>query len=332
MKLCTFEFEGMQRVGIVLDDKHVADVTLAYATYLDKQGETKAYQLANVLTPPTMLGIVEGGESSLNALRETLYALNSAPDIKGPKGEKIKYLLDEVKLCAPIPRPPKILGPNWNQKGGQESLTRPPIEPHPFYAIKLPTSVTGPFDPIEMPDVGKVISEVEAAIVIGKKGKNIPVEKANEYIFGCTIINDLTALDLRDNSEWVIVKSSNGEQAKFTTAARYKCFDTFCPMGPWIVTRDEIDIHNCRMESRFDGELDKTGTTADMFFNFYKLIAYFSEAHTLEPGDLISSGTVPLAPARKATNPDSIDVNIDGGILESTIQGIGTIRNQIRCK
>lgn len=330
MKLCTFEFNGPERVGIVMQKDKIADITVAYAALLHNRGETRAIKLAEALAPPSMVELIEGGATSLTALKEIMKFMGSSLKAVGPKGERIFYSLEEVRLKAPIPRPPKILGPNWNQKKDQERVIRPPGEPHPFYAIKLGTSVTGPFDPIEIPDIGSVNSEVEAAVVIGKRGKNIPLENAEDYIFGCTIINDVTAGDMRDNQAWLIIKRPNGEQARFSTAARYKCFDTFCPMGPWIVTCDEIDIHNCHMEARIGDTLDQIGTTADMFFNFFQLISYFSEAHTLEPGDIISSGTVPLAPDRKIKNLGKVDLNKAEGILVSEIKEIGTIKNPIK--
>jgi 2-keto-4-pentenoate hydratase/2-oxohepta-3-ene-1,7-dioic acid hydratase in catechol pathway len=330
MKLCTYETQGLTRVGVILDKDRLADATIACAAYLHAQGETKAYALAEVLTPPSMLAIIEGGASSLDALRKAEQCAKTNPQASGPRGEKLFHAIKDVRLKAPVPRPPKILGPNWNSKSDQERIIRPPGEPHPFYAIKLGTAVTGPYDPIEIPDIGGVISEVEAALIIGKKGKNIPEDKAKEYIFGYTVANDLTALDMRDKQEWVLVKSpTGGEQIRISSAARYKCLDTFCPMGPWLVTADEIDIHNCRMDARVDGELDQTGTTADMVFNFFQLIAYFSKAHTLEPGDVILSATTPLAPDRQKAKLGKINIS-DKKVLESEIEGIGVIRNPIK--
>ncbi len=326
MKLCTFEHKGSERVGLIIDENNLADITAAWAAGFPNQAKKKV----NELVPPSMIKIIEGGESSLAAIRQVWEFLQSKPQMKGPGRARIFYSLNEVRLKAPVPRPPKIIGPNWNHKGDQGRIIRPPVEPHPFYAIKLGTSVTGPFDPIEIPDIGRVVSEVEAAIIIGKTGKRIPAGKAKEYIFGYTVLNDVTAIELRDRGEWIIVKSPEGEQMRFTTAARYKCYDTFCPMGPWIVTQDEIDIHNCHMEARVNGELDQAGTTADMVFNFYELISYLSEAHTLEPGDVISSGTVPLAPERKDRKLGKIDLSKANGILESEIQGIGMLRNPLR--
>ncbi|MCC6534305.1 MAG: fumarylacetoacetate hydrolase family protein [Burkholderiales bacterium] len=331
MKLCSYDAQGVTRVGLVVGDDRLADVTVAYAAYLDDQGDTHAYALADVLLPPSMLAIIEGGASSREALKRVADYVKAHSDRSGPRGEPIFRALKDVHLRAPVPRPPKILGPNWNHKTDQARIIRPPGEPHPFYSIKMSSSVTGPFDPIEIPDIGGVISEVEAAVIIGKKGKHIPADKAAEYIFGCTVANDLTALDMRDKLSWVMVKPpTGGELKRITTAARYKCLDTFCPMGPWLVTTDEVDIHNCRMQARVDGELDQIGSTADMVFNFYQLIAYFSAAHTLEPGDVILSATPALAPERKNAGLGKIDLADNKRVLESEIEGIGVIRNPIK--
>jgi len=331
MRLCSYEVQGVTRVGLVVDDDRLADVTAAYAAYLAGQGETNARALAEVLTPPSMLAIIEGGASSLNALRKVAEFVKSAPQAADPRADTIFRAMKDVHIRAPLPRPPKILGPNWNHKTDQARIVRPPGEARPFYALKMTSSITGPFDPIEIPDIGAVISEVEAAAIIGKKGRNIPEDKAPEHIFGYTVANDLTALDMRDNQDWVMVKPpTGGELKRITSAARYKCLDTFCPMGPWLVTADALDIHDCRMEARVDGELDQAGSTADMVFNFFQLVAYFSKWHTLEPGDVILSATPALAPERKKAGLGKIDLGKDRKVLESEIQGIGVLRNPIR--
>lgn len=331
MRLCSYEVQGVTRVGLVVDDDRLADVTAAYAAYLHGKGETHACALADVLTPPSMLALIEGGASSRAALDTVSEYVKSRPAASGPRGDAIFHALKDVHLKAPLPRPPKILGPNWNHKTDQARIIRPPGESRPFYAIKMSSSVTGPFDPIEIPDIGGVISEVEAAAIIGKKGRHIPENEAAGHVFGYTVVNDLTALDMRDNQDWVMVKPpTGGETKRITSAARYKCLDTFCPMGPWLVTPENLDIHNCRMAARVDGELDQAGSTADMVFNFFQLIAYFSKWHTLEPGDMILSATPALAPERKKAGLGKIDLAKGKKLLESEIEGIGVLRNPIK--
>jgi 2-keto-4-pentenoate hydratase/2-oxohepta-3-ene-1,7-dioic acid hydratase in catechol pathway len=330
MKLCTFTYQHLECVGLLVEEDNVANVTAAYAAYLCDRGEANAYPLANVLTPPSMLRIIEGGASSLKAIQETMEFCRAKPDLKGPREERIFYSLNEIGLRAPIPRPPKILAPALNHKQAWDRVLRPGTTPHPVYFIKLSTCVTGPYDPIEIPDVGVVGSEVEVGAVVSRKGKNIPVEKAEEYIFGYTVHNDITAHELRDKEEWITIKSTSleGKEMKVTYAGRYKCFDTFAPMGPWLVTRDEIpDIHNCAMEARLKGEPVQKGSTADMVFTFPELLSYFSGAHTLEPGDILSSGTCAFAPGWNLSN---VDLRKIGGILESEVAGIGTLKNPIK--
>jgi 2-keto-4-pentenoate hydratase/2-oxohepta-3-ene-1,7-dioic acid hydratase in catechol pathway len=330
MKLCTFVYKNLEYVGLLAGEDIVADITTAYAAYLYDRGEANAYPLANVLAPPSMLRIIEGGQSSLNAMREAASFLTGKPDLTGPRGEKIYYSLNEIKLRAPIPRPPKILAPALNHRQAWDRVLRPGTTPHPVYFVKLSTCVTGPYDPVEIPDVGVVGSEIEVGAVVSRKGKNIPVEKAEEYIFGYTVHNDITAHELRDKEEWITIKSTalEGKEMKVTYAGRYKCFDTFAPMGPWLVTRDEIpDIHNCAMEARLKGEPVQKGSTADMVFKFPELLSYFSMAHTLEPGDILSSGTCAFAPG---WNLSTVDLRKIGGVLESEVAGIGTLKNPIK--
>ncbi len=328
MKLATYEYNGSDRVGIVMNKDQIADVTLAYSACLHGRGETKAYKLANVMVPPSMLELIEGGETSLQAAKETAQALRANPQMKGPRGERVVYGIAEVKLKAPVPRPGKILAIAINNKQGFERAIKPPGDLHPVYFIKLNTCVTGPYDPLEIPDVGVVGTEIEVGAVIGKKGKNIPVEKADEYIFGYTVHNDLTGHEMRDAKEWIISVRPNGEQFRLTYAGRYKCYDTFAPMGPWLVTRDEIpNIENRKMEARINGQTCQIGSTSDMVFKFPSLISYLSEAHTLEPGDIVSGGTVVPAPGWVMAK---IDLRKLGGVLESEVEGIGTLKNPIK--
>lgn len=328
MKLSTFEYNGLERVGIIIDEDKLADVTIAYAAYLHSRGEKKAYKLADVLVPASMIEIIEGGESSLKALREVAQALKLTLQMKGPRGERIVYSLDEVKLKAPVPRPGKILAVAINNKQGFERAIKAPGELHPLYFIKPSTCVIGPYDPIEIPDIGVVGTEIEVGAIIGKKGKNIPIEKVDEYIFGYTVHNDITAHEMRDKQEWIISVRPGGEQVRLTYSGRYKCYDTFAPMGPWLVTQDEMaDIQNKKMEARIKGETCQLGSTSDMVFKFPQIISYMSAAHTLEPGDIISGGTVAPAPGWIMSK---IDLRKIGGVLESEVEGIGTLKNPIK--
>ena len=326
MKLCTFEIDGKERVGAAFQDHQILDINLALAKRLAHQGSTRAYEMADAIIPPSMIDFIKGGPPTLQAAREAIENFHHERDTTGPKGERIFHPMTEVHIHAPISRPAKFFAVAINTREKWEKAEKPP-HPNPTYFIKLPSCITGPFDPIEIPDVGVVGPEVEIAAIIGKKGKNIPLEDASSYIYGFTVHNDITAHEMRKTTEWIIVKRKDGSEEKLTYPGRYKNFDTFSPMGPWLVTADEIkDVHNLRMTSRLNGDLVQAGSSADAVFRLPYLVSYFSAAHTLEPGDIISGGTVLPAPGWTMF---TIDLRRIGGTLETEIESLGTMKNPI---
>lgn len=330
MKLCTFKNNGPSRVGVILDgDEKVADITIGYAALLLEAGKTRAREIAGVLTPPSMLGLIEAGEEGLAAVKKVKAAAEATPDRKGPDGETFVFDMKTIKLCAPLSNPSKILCPALTHRQGFDKVKRPPgVEPHPVYFIKLPSCITGPFDPIEIPDIGVVGSEVEIAAIISRKGKNIPKAEARGYIFGYTVVNDVTAHDLRTYEDWIIHIDKNGNEEKLTYAGRYKCYDTWAPMGPWLVTPDEIkDITKLDMQAKQNDVVLQEGNTDELVYTHEDLLAYMSQFHTFFPGDILLSGTVKAAPGRHILRDD---LKTKGGVLESSIQGIGVIRNPIK--
>lgn len=327
MKLCSFKVGKKSRVGALLKNDNVADVNYGYAALLKAQDHPKPQQIADVMTPPSMIGLIESGTAGLTSVKETIDFLQKTPSVQGPEGEQILYRQDEIKFEAPVPNPSKIFAVAMNNKEAFEIADKPE-DPHPLYFIKVPTSVTGPFDPIEIPNIGVVGPEAEVAVIIGKGGKFIPEGEAESHIFGYTVHNDITAHELRDTKEWIVFKRPEGDK-RLSYAGRYKCFDTFAPMGPWVVTTDEItDPNHLKIEARINGRLVQTGSTADMFFKLPQLISSLSDAHTLKPGDIISWGTVqrPI----EGLNFLKIDLRGLGGVLEAEVEGIGCIKNPIR--
>jgi 2-keto-4-pentenoate hydratase/2-oxohepta-3-ene-1,7-dioic acid hydratase in catechol pathway len=192
----------------------------------------------------------------------------------------------------------------------------------------LPSCITGPFDPIEIPDIGVVGSEVEVAAILSKGGKSIPKEQARDHIFGYTVVNDVTAHDLRTYEEWIIHIDKEGKEEKLTYAGRYKCYDTWAPMGPWIVTPDEIgDVTNLDMHAKQNDILLQEGNTNELVYTHEELLAYMSRFHTFLPGDILLSGTVKAAPGRHILRDN---VRASGGVLESSVQGLGVMKNPIK--
>ena len=220
--------------------------------------------------------------------------------------------IHEVKLKAPLRRPPKIIcvGLNYRAHATEQKL-EPPAAPMLF--AKAPNIVIGPEDAIEIP-LGlseQIDYECELAVVIGTPGFRIPRTEAKKHIFGYTILNDVTARDLqRGDKQWFRGKSCN----------------TFAPMGPMVVTPDEIDAANAPVLLKVNGEVRQKSNTSDLIFNVPFLIEYISAAVPLEAGDVISTGT-PSGVGMFMTPPRWLK---KGDRVEATIEGIGTLSNPVR--
>ncbi|MEM2177781.1 MAG: fumarylacetoacetate hydrolase family protein [Candidatus Methanomethylicaceae archaeon] len=218
------------------------------------------------------------------------------------------FKISDLKLRAPILRPPAIFCLGFNYRAHAPELKRP-IPEEPIVFMKPSISVIGPDDYIILPKISKRVDyEVELAIIIGKKGRYIKKEDAYNYIFGYTILNDITARDIQEKDfslsrPWL----------------RSKGFDTFAPIGPYIVTKDEIGRNvELDLELRVNGEIRQKSNTKEMIFDVYTIIEYISSFTTLEPGTIIATGT-----------PEKIGQLKDGDIVEAYIEKIGILRNKV---
>ena len=215
-----------------------------------------------------------------SALTDAVAAIAAGPDAlrqaaKMPAPAHIAP--SAVRLLAPIPRPPRIfcIGLNYRDHAVESKMEIPKV---PTVFLKLPSAVIGPEEAVRIPAITKQPDyEVEFAIVIGKAGRNIGREDWQEYVFGYTILNDVSARDVQlATSQWTLGKS----------------FDTFCPIGPAIVTADEIaDPHSLDIRLSINGEVLQHSNTRELIFKAPELIAYISSIVALEPGDIISTGT-----------------------------------------
>ena len=219
--------------------------------------------------------------------------------------------LESVRLCAPLARPPKILCVGLNYRDhAKESNMEPPSVPTVF--AKYATAIVGPGDPIVLPAATqKPDYEAELAVVIGRRTKHIPRSDWQDYVFGYTILNDVSGRDVQlATSQWTLGKS----------------FDTFAPMGPHIVTADEIpDPHSLNIRLSIGGETLQSSNTRELIFGVPDLIEYISRMVTLEPGDIISTGTP--AGVGLGRNPQRWLRPGDEVIIE--IEKIGTLRNPV---
>ncbi|NOV31695.1 fumarylacetoacetate hydrolase family protein [Methylomonas sp. ZR1] len=249
--------------------------------------------------PGNMLDFLAAGESAKLALQKQIAA----------DGERIA--LSDVQLLAPIPRPGKLLGVGLNYADhiGETGMEKPE---YPTFFTKQSTCVIADGEAIHLPPVSdKVDYEGELAFVIGKRCKQVPVEQAHEVIAGYTICNDVTVRDWQQRTPtWTLGKS----------------FDTHGPLGPWLVTADEIaDPHNLSLKTWVGDELRQNGNTGDMIFNCYELIAYLTQVMTLEPGDVISTGT----PAGVGVKMKPRGYLKPGQTVRIEIEGIGALSNPV---
>jgi 2-keto-4-pentenoate hydratase/2-oxohepta-3-ene-1,7-dioic acid hydratase in catechol pathway len=229
--------------------------------------------------------------------------------------------LSAVRLEAPIPRPRRNLfcvGRNYHEhaKELRDSVFKnnsANVATWPIVFTKVPECVVGPYDDVRLPQgiTEQVDYESELAVVIGREGKNITRENALSHIYGYTIVNDVTARDVQmRHQQWDLGKS----------------FDTFCPMGPWIVTADELDGTQTQVRGWVNGQLRQNGHTSDLIFDIPTLIETCSRGITLYPGDIIATGT-PAGVGMGLNPPQYLQ---SGDTVRVEIEGLGAIENRFR--
>ena len=300
MRLVTFVVAGRDRVGAVVDTR-VIDLNAAYATFLAARGEPEAAHKADRILPADMLGLIQRSADAMTAAAEAVrFAREDGLDVPGAV-----FPLDRVRLRAPLPRPPKIIctGVNYEDYRQVIGLAKSPV---PLIFLKAPSCVVGPGDPVQIPEgYGEVYHEYEFSCVIGKRCKGVPKAQASEVIFGYTIFNDITGRTLEATSR------------EFQPWG--KSIDTFGPMGPWIVTPDEMprDLYNLRILRRRNGKVEAESNTSNMIFRFDDIVAFVSTFWTLEPGDVITTASPMAGPI------------YPGDVIESEIEGIGVLQNPV---
>lgn len=248
--------------------------------------------------PREMVAFLEAGSDAMEAARAAV-----------SNGTRIP--LADVHLEAPITRPPKFLavGLNYADHVAESGMETPE---HPTIFNKQSTCVTGPTDPVHVPRASHVLDyEGELGIVIGRRGRHVSRDDAADYIAGYVVVNDVTVRD------W---------QFRTPTWTMGKSFDTHGPIGPWIVTTDEIsDPHRLDLRTYVNGELRQESNTKQLIFDSFYLVEHFSTAFTLEPGDIIATGT-PSGVGIVHKPPQILKA---GDVVRVEIEGIGEIENPI---
>jgi 2-keto-4-pentenoate hydratase/2-oxohepta-3-ene-1,7-dioic acid hydratase in catechol pathway len=257
------------------------------------------------------------------AAHDMIAAIEWLMEYKGPEFHLDHPSALPQSLCAPVSNPPHhviCVGKNYHAhakefaKSGfdaSDTEAKDPSPSHPVIFSKPASSITGPVSEVHLVEgtSSSVDYEAELAVVIGKGGRSIKAADAMSHVFGYTIVNDVTARDLQQiHKQWFLGKS----------------VDTFCPMGPWIVTADEVDPRHMRVTTHVNGELRQNASTANLIFDIPVLIEAISRSMTLLPGDVIATGT-----------PEGVGIGFvppkflkDGDVVECAISGIGSIRNR----
>ena len=280
MRLVTYQHEGQSRIGAQLDGL-IVDLNRAYRAGLRHVGNNDELAVANLRVPGDMIGLLSGGGASFRAAEQAVAFVQeqlSAGD-NDLRLQGIVYALDQVSLLSPVLRPSKVicLGLNYREHAAEASMSVPD---YPVLFHKVSGSLIGHGQPIVIPRISsKIDYEGELAIIIGRRGKYIAEHEALSFIAGYAVANDVSARDLQfRTSQW-------------TTG---KMLDTFGPLGPALVTRDEVpDPNKLSIKTILNGEVMQDGNTADMIFRVPYIVSYISEITTLEPGDVIMTGTPP---------------------------------------
>ena len=303
------------RLATVLWDRQPAFVLVIGERAVHVGACARTLRRKGLSLPADVLSLIAGGPKALRAVRdlsrEASQRLNEGAWRARPRDPMVRTI-DRVTFLPPIPRPPKnifCIGRNYAEHAKERGAEVPPV---PVFFTKPPTSIIGHEGPVVYHKItGQLDYEVELAVVIGRQGRDIPKEKAYDYIFGYTILNDITARDLQKRHlQWF----------------KGKGLDTFCPMGPWIVHKSVIpDPHNLRISLRVNGDTRQAGNTSDMVFKIPDLIEVLSAGMTLEPGDILATGT----PSGVAAAFDPPKWLKPGDIVEAEIEGIGVLRNTI---
>ncbi len=296
MRFVTFSIDAKACIGVMSDDEVVVDLSVADPNL-----------------PQDMAGMVALGQDGIETV---MNVLKEVPD-------NAKRGLTDISLLAPFPKPGRnimCVGKNYHAharefyKSGFDATAGAQAAPdYPIIFTKATTSVIGPNTPIPLPgDLSSSIDyEGELAVVIGKEGQRISKAAAFDYVYGYTIVNDVTARDIqKKHKQWFIGKSLDG----------------FCPMGPYLVTADEVgDVSQLHLITRVNGEIRQDAKAADLIFDIPTLIATISAGITLLPGDIIATGT----PAGVGIGFDPPKFLRPGDTVSISIDHLGTLENPV---
>ncbi|TMF52434.1 MAG: fumarylacetoacetate hydrolase family protein [Chloroflexi bacterium] len=305
MRLCSYSVEpGPPRLGA---DCGRAVLDLARYSHLHD----------GLRLPSDMLGLLDAGAAAWRHAADLCHRFSSeleSHDLAQDAEAGLAYASDRIRWHAPIPRPRKdvvCLGQNFAAHAAESGSPPPPA---PIYFTKPPTTIIGPGEAIPYPQglTTRLDWEVELGVIIGIGGRDIPEVRALDHVFGYTVVNDISARELQfRTSQWFKGKSLDGS----------------CPMGPVIITADEIpDPQRLRLRLSVNGTAKQDSNTSDMIFSVARIVADLSAGMTLEPGDCISTGT-PQGVGDGRKPPEYLH---PGDVVEAEVERIGVLRNPVR--
>jgi 2-keto-4-pentenoate hydratase/2-oxohepta-3-ene-1,7-dioic acid hydratase in catechol pathway len=327
VKLLSFQVQTPDgpaaRIGALVDGDRVVDLTSAcYVQLLMDQScdPRAASRIARALVPPDMVAFIEGGKRTLDAAREALNAVLNRDEL--PMEIKVIHPLKSLKLLPAVPRPPMFrdfMAFEEHVKGSVQAMGLGEV-PKMWYEFPVfykgnVQSLAAHGDDVLWPSYSRLLDfELEMAAIIGRRGADIPEERAGEHIFGYTILNDFSARDVQGQEMSVGLGPAKGKDFRTGTA-----------LGPWIVTAEELpDPYNLRMTVRVNGEVWSEGHSGTVHWRFEQMIAHASRSETLFPGEVFGSGTV-----GRGCGLELGRWLKPGDVVELEIEGIGVLRNRV---
>lgn len=312
MKLASFHAQGRDRIGFSFDGECWFD--------LGPDG------------PRDMIALIEGGAAAMAQVHAAANTAGSDP------ASVASFTADTITWHPPVRRPSKLCCLALNNSANADRIMKGPK--HPAMFIKPASSLVGHQGAIECrPEYGRCHPEPELAVIIGKTAKNIHAADAYDHVFGYTIHNDITSPTMREEDTFhyrAIHPKQGGDATEIdyvdtwvSYSGRYKGADTFACLGPWLVTKDEIDDpHDLDVACHHQGRLVTEDNTANLFHKTSDVLAFISTSMTLLPGDVVSMGTA-LKKSAKGGAVQNVDLNKLGGPVSVTIEGIGTLVNHV---
>ncbi|HZG84561.1 fumarylacetoacetate hydrolase family protein [Paenibacillus sp.] len=308
MKLISYRYEGHTRIGIIQEEQ-VIDLHYAYRTMLEAEGAIRAAHIAEAFVPANMTEFLQGGEQSMKLARQ---AVDFIRTYNGSVKYKTVHAVCEVKIEAPVPNPGKMICVGHNYREHILEMGRG-LPEFPVVFAKFANTIVGPQDDIPFYPISEQLDyEAEFAFVIGRRARNVAQVDALQYVAGYTIVNDVTYRDIqRRTLQWLQGKTVEGS----------------APMGPWLVTSDELkDPAGLDVVLTVNGEERQRSNTANLVFSVPYLVEFLSGLMTLEPGDIVLTGT----PGGVGVARDPQVFLKDGDVVRIEIDGIGALENKVR--